>query len=297
MNILEYENYQEKKSHGNPHFPYNTYLCSIPLDFPQVPLHWHDELEFIYVKKGRGVITIDFLTYPAAAGTIALILPGQLHAIAQYEQETMEYENIIFHPDILISRKTDVCSTDFLSPLFSGARFVPPLYPPDAPHYHEIAACLDANDQICRTMPHGYELFLKSQLFQLFFTLTSRCARSVPTEKNPQALEKIKRILKYVENHYMHKITIAAIAEEAGLSASYFMKYFKHMMGTSFIDYLNDYRLTMASRLLLSSDSSILAIAAETGYENLSYFNRAFKKKFQMTPREYRKNGGCTGNS
>ena len=115
------------------------------------------------------MITIDFLTYPAAAGTIALTLPGQLHAIAQYEQETMEYENIIFHPDILISRKTDVCSTDFLSPLFSGARFVPPLYPPDAPHYHEIAACLDANDQICRTMPYGYELFLKSQLFQLFF--------------------------------------------------------------------------------------------------------------------------------
>lgn len=55
------------------------------------------------------------------------------------------------------------------------------------------------------------------------------------------------------------------------------MKYFKNTMGTSFIDYLNEYRLTMASRLLISSDSSILDIAAEVGFDNLSYFNRSFK--------------------
>lgn len=60
-------------------------------------------------------------------------------------------------------------------------------------------------------------------------------------------------------------------------------------MGTSFIEYLNEYRLTMASRLLISSESSILAIAEEVGYENLSYFNRTFKKRFGMTPRDYRK--------
>ena len=46
---------------------------------------------------------------------------------------------------------------------------------------------------------------------------------------------------------------------------------------------------TMASRLLISSESSILAIAEEVGYENLSYFNRTFKKRFGMTPRDYRK--------
>ena len=67
------------------------------------------------------------------------------------------------------------------------------------------------------------------------------------------------------------------------------MKYFKNTMGTSFIDYLNEYRLTMASRLLLSSESSILDIAAEVGFDNLSYFNRIFKKRFEMTPSAYRK--------
>lgn len=289
MNILEYENYQEKKSHGNPLFPYNTYLCSIPFDFTQVPLHWHDELELIYIKKGTGTITVDFTPHKVSAGTIALILPGQLHSIEQYEQESMEYENIIFHPSMLISKKADTSNTDLLSPLFSGALAVPLLYTPDSPHYTEIAACVDANDDISRTNPAGYQLFIKSQLFMLFFILTNKCGISERPKKDYKSLEKMKLILKYVENHYMDKITIEEIANEVGLSQSHFMKYFKNTMGTSFIDYLNEYRLTMASRLLLSSDSSILAIASEVGYENLSYFNRTFKKRFQMTPREYRK--------
>ena len=108
MNILEYENYQEKISHGNPLFPYITYLCSIPLDFSYVPIHWHDEMEIIYIKKGHGIITVDFTQYQVSAGTLALIIPGQLHSIEQYENESMEYENIIFHPQILLSKQTAI---------------------------------------------------------------------------------------------------------------------------------------------------------------------------------------------
>ena len=84
MNILEYENYQEKISHGNPLFPYITYLCSIPLDFSYVPIHWHDEMEIIYIKKGHGIITVDFTQYQVSAGTLALIIPGQLHSCLLY---------------------------------------------------------------------------------------------------------------------------------------------------------------------------------------------------------------------
>ncbi len=85
-----------------------TYLCSIPLDFGYVPMHWHDEMEIIYIKKGNGTITVDFTQHTVSAGDIALILPGQLHSIGQFESESMEYENIIFHPNMLISKKTDM---------------------------------------------------------------------------------------------------------------------------------------------------------------------------------------------
>ena len=46
--------YQETKQHGSRLFPFNIYPCTIPLDFPAVPLHWHKEMELIYIKKGKG---------------------------------------------------------------------------------------------------------------------------------------------------------------------------------------------------------------------------------------------------
>lgn len=289
MNILEYENYQEKISHGDPTFPYITYLCSIPLDFPMVPLHWHDELEFIYIKKGSGIVTVDFTQYIVDAGTIVLIIPGQLHSIEQLADSSMEYENIIFHPGILISKTADACNSELLLPLFNGKIAIPTVYKKGTSFYDEIASCIDANDEIRKTFPKGYQLFLKSQLFMLFYILIEKCSINVVEQKDGKSLEKLKLILKYIENHYMNKITIADAAAEVQLSQSHFMKYFKNTMGTSFIDYLNDYRLTMASRLLLSSDSSILVISEEVGYDNLSYFNRSFKKRYGMTPSAYRK--------
>ena len=95
----------------------------------------------------------------------------------------------------------------------------------------------------------------------------------------------MKVVLKYVENNYADKISIADIADVAGFSeSSFYWGILKKTMGTSFVDYLKDYRLTMAARLLQSSDSSVLSISGEVGFESLSYFNRAFKKHYGMTP-------------
>ncbi|MFQ9151152.1 MAG: hypothetical protein ACLR6B_05925 [Blautia sp.] len=52
MRDSEYKNFREGKKHTEVTFPYNTYLCSIPLDFSSVPVHWHEEMELIVVKKG-----------------------------------------------------------------------------------------------------------------------------------------------------------------------------------------------------------------------------------------------------
>ena len=181
----------------------------------------------------------------------------------------MEYENIIFHPQILLSKQTDTCSTDYFSPLMDGTLTVPVLYQPGDAYYGEISACVDANDEISKTNPPAYQLFIKSQLFMLFYILFNKCSSRNAQKKDYKSLEKMKLILKFVENNYMEKITIEDVAKEVSLSQSHFMKYFKNTMGTSFIDYLNEYRLTMASRLLISSDSSVLDIAAEVGFDNL----------------------------
>lgn len=287
MNILEYESYQEKNSHVDVSFPYNTLLCSIPLDFDKVPLHWHDEMEIIYIKKGHGYVTVDFKQYKVSGSTIVLILPGQLHSIEQYDDLSMEYENIIFNVGMLLPRTEDASSTGFLRPFLNGQITVPTVYSIVSGHYHALTSCLDACDEISQTKPEGYELYIKGKLFEFFYILSNRCRN----EKNPRTvktLDKMKIILKFIENSYMHKITVAEVADRVEFSESHFMRYFKENMGTSFVDYLRDYRLTMAARLLLVSDETILSIAVEVGFDNLSYFNRAFKKKYGVTPREYR---------
>lgn len=293
MNILEYENYQEKKDHGDPLFPYTTYICTIPLDFFQVPLHWHEEMELIYIKKGQGLITVDFEERVVKTGTLILIIPGQLHSINQLGDEKMEYENILFQLDMLHSSKSDFCFREFFTPLLKGDIQLPTFFTPEHPCHDTLTGCVDAIDGICASFPSGYQFFIKGQLFLVFYTLFSQCLLKNKARKNQKSMDKIKFIIKYTENHYTEKISIQDISDALGLSQSHFMKFFKNTMGSSYIDYLNDYRLTMASRLLLSSESTILTIAGEVGFDNLSYFNRVFKKKFGTTPSNYR-NGAAT---
>ena len=95
--------YHEIKEHAGRDFPFNIYPCSIPADFRQVPVHWHEDMEIIAVKKGRGVVTVDMEPYEARAGEAVVVFPGQLHGISQCGSEAMEYENIIFLPSMLMS--------------------------------------------------------------------------------------------------------------------------------------------------------------------------------------------------
>ena len=86
----------------------------------------------------------------------------------------------------------------------------------------------------------------------------------------------------------MEKITIEDIANEVGLSQSHFMKYFKQYTGQSFVNYLNDYRLSRAGGFLRTTGDTVTEIAGRCGFDNLSYFNRLFRRKYGMTPKEYR---------
>ena len=301
MQIPEYENYHETKSHSDPDFPYNTYLCSIPLDFDEVPLHWHNEVEIIYIKKGRGRVTLDFSSHYAEAGDIIIVSPGQLHAIGpdfrtgsspvgsgDSLRNSMEYENIIFSLDLLCSRSADALNREFFDPFLAGQIGFDHLISNDHPLYPQLSSCLNRADDICRSFPKGYRLAIKGYLFEFFYTIFTN-STDIPTAAADRKLERMKNVIKYIENHYASSISIAEIYAAAGFSPSHFMRFFKEAMGTSFTSYLSGYRLTMAARMLASTNDSILEIAYACGYDNLSYFNRSFKKKYKKTPGEYRR--------
>ena len=102
---------------------------------------------------------------------------------------------------------------------------------------------------------------------------------------------KMKLVLKEVENRYAEPLTVKEMAGMCGYSASHFMKFFRRQMGMSFVEYLNDYRLLMAARMLASTEETVTEIARLSGFDQPSYFNRLFRRKYGMTPSEYRKEG------
>ena len=63
MKQNNYDIYHETRKHTSEDFPYNTYLCTIPLDFTQVPVHWHTEMEIIVIKKGEGSVYVNLVPY------------------------------------------------------------------------------------------------------------------------------------------------------------------------------------------------------------------------------------------
>lgn len=291
MRDFEYETFREDKKHTEVAFPYNTYLCSIPLDFSSVPVHWHEEMELIVVKKGRGLVTLDRESRLLEAGQAVIVLPGQLHGIRQYQQERMEYENIIFRLEMLLPKEGDVCGPKFLEPYRDGKLLYPAWIDGSALYHEEMLECIRKMDELSEQRPRGYPLAVKGWLFQFFFLMFSRVEPTLAEEGREKSLDKMKRILRRIEVDYGKPLSIKEMAEFSGFSESHFMKFFKNHMGVPFVSYLNDYRLTLAARALAEGQEYVLTVAMDVGFSNVSYFNRLFKKKFRMTPLEYRKRG------
>ena len=291
MRDFEYETFREDKKHTEVAFPYNTYLCSIPLDFSSVPVHWHEEMELIVVKKGRGLVTLDRESRLLEAGQAVIVLPGQLHGIRQSQQERMEYENIIFRLEMLLPKEGDVCGPKFLEPYRDGKLLYPAWIDGSALYHEEMLECIRKMDELSEQRPRGYPLAVKGWLFQFFFLLFSRVEPTLAEEGREKSLDKMKRILRRIEVDYGKPLSIKEMAEFSGFSESHFMKFFKNHMGVPFVSYLNDYRLTLAARALAEGQEDVLTVAMDVGFSNVSYFNRLFKKKFRMTPLEYRKRG------
>ena len=178
------------------------------------------------------------------------------------------------------SRNHDSLDSEFFLPLLAGDVDIKSIYDRDDPLYPSLSACLNRVDKLCSETPKGYHLALKGCYFEFFYILyANSTARDEADRKNrARDLERTKLILSYIDENYKEAISITDIASYCGFSESHFMRFFKNTMGVSFVSYLNDFRLNVAARLLSSNDESILSVAENCGFFNLSYFNRMFKR-------------------
>ncbi|MFR6588107.1 MAG: helix-turn-helix transcriptional regulator [Ruminococcus sp.] len=189
----------------------------------------------------------------------------------------MEYETILFRPELLAA-ENDACYARFLQPFFAETQEIAPVLTPECRNYPAISVLLERIDTLCDARPYGYPLAVKGCLFQMFYEIISAERTETEHSLDRKSLAKIKEILSYIADNYSRPISIAEIASACFYSESYFMKFFKHAMGTSFVQYLNSYRLEKAAKRLRDTSDTILQVAMETGFDSLSYFNRCFKK-------------------
>lgn len=100
--------------------------------------------------------------------------------------------------------------------------------------------------------------------------------------------DRINKVFEYIMYHFRQKITLRDVSSIAYMSEIAFCRYFKSRTGKSFFAYLNDIKIGYACRLLQETDRSIMDISYESGFNNLSHFNRKFKENIKETPRQYR---------
>lgn len=135
-----------------------------------------------------------------------------------------------------------------------------------------------------------FQLLVYSKMYEIFYELFCNgivCLNDI--ESKSKKYHAMHRVTHYIDDHFADGISLEDVAEATGISRYYVSHLFKELMKTTFIGYVNEQRLNRAAMLLLTSNKPIIEIAAISGFNNLSNFNRAFKMHFGKTPSAYRK--------
>ncbi|MNI01213.1 putative response regulatory protein [compost metagenome] len=140
--------------------------------------------------------------------------------------------------------------------------------------------------------PFTSEMEREVEVVRYFHNLAETWIREFQKKGDYRMKHAVKQACEYMNNNYMHEITLKQIADQAGLSFAYFSTIFKQYTGEAVVGYLNKIRIEQARLLLLETDIKIYEIAEMAGFPSLHYFNRVFKAISGMTPNEYRRSIG-----
>ena len=277
---------REKVKHGTDNYAYAQYHI-YGLTYPfYTSFHWHDEIEIIYVKKGRLYITINNLDYEGTSGDIFLVNPREIHKMYTDDLSTEHY-TLLFPLELINFKAEDDVEEQYFKPLKEGKiMFVNHL----TKHilYKKVLECVlnvvEANDM----MREMYQFETKIMLLQIVFLLIKNTPITHLDEIGKN-LTLQREILSYIDRKYMNKITLKDIADNFHMSEKYFSRYFKKCFNVTFVEYVNGVRLEKAASLLSTTDLSVTEVALQSGYINISYFIRCFKKAFGKSPHIFRR--------
>ncbi len=152
-------------------------------------------------------------------------------------------------------------------------------------HFLKLKALLDRLIKSSFEQEYRNLLYQKNS-FDLLSFLITKFSNNILIKNEEDARK--DEIIAYIDANYKEDISLNAIADHFHLSPQYFSKYFKETFQTTFLKYVNSERIEAARIELLHSDTTILRIALDHGFPNLSSFARVFKEKYKMNPSQYR---------
>jgi len=251
------------------------------------PLHYHEEYELNLIVNAKGAKRIvgDHID---AIDDLELVLvgPNLYHAWFTHKCESEEIRELTiqFHKDLFEDRFLRRNQLSFIKTMFEKAQ----------------RGILFSRETIERLQPrilglgqkNGFDSVL--ELLSILHDLsTSRNIRTLSdASSNNEQLHynsrRIEKVFEYMNAHYSRAITLTEVARVANMPEASFSRFIKKRIGNTFVDSLNEIRLGHATRMLIDTTHNVAEVAYKCGFNNISNFNRTFKKKKGCTPKEFR---------
>jgi len=288
-NIQRSEDLKELTFHGDSNFPVAVYTTDIQQNIlGYIPLHWHNELQFVVVLEGQVQFTIDSNTVLLGEGDGLFINANLLHTSTSYDCDNSKY--ICFDIDASLFLLNNPLLESFGAFILNPERLPYAVLNPSIQWQKNTIEHLKSMYALYTEKSYGFELLFISSLLKICHELITHISADpiVPTLSGNEH-QRIKELLSYIHAHFSEKITLDDIASAANISRSECCRFFKKMTQTTPIEYLTSYRINQSIYLLKNSDLTITEIAIEVGFSSASYFIDKFKKHTHYTPKEFQR--------
>jgi AraC-like DNA-binding protein len=252
------------------------------------PLHYHEEFELNFIQNAKGARRV-IGDHIEEIDELELVLVGSnlQHAWFTHNCKSGEIREITiqFHKDLFDDKFLRRNQLSFIRTMLEkslrGILFSRETAQALAPRIIEL------------NQKHGFDsvLELMSILHDLSISRNMRILSDSSFNNHEQYSynsRRVEKTLEYMNQNFDKPVTLSEVARLANMSDAAFSRFFKQRTGNTFIDSLTDIRLGHASRMLIDTTQSIAEVAYNCGFNNISNFNRIFKKKKGCTPKDFR---------
>lgn len=253
--------------------------------------HYHKELEILCILEGRLDVNVEESQYCLTGGDVIIIGAKELHKDRRYQAYGLKYIVLQFDIEQFVENSTLNYFRSISEPGFALHK----LNYIFQEHPSVARQALESVQEILQEVQdkrEGYEMAASLQVKSIMLALLRNDTRQLIRMKERGDMTRLKPVLDYVEENLENRIQVEEVCRIANVSYYYFVKYFKKVMGMSFLEYVNFKKIKKAERMLLTQDVSVTQVADSIGMPNMAHFYKVFKKYNQCSPNEYRKKMG-----